>query len=370
MDDRRPRRFGFTLIELLVVIAIIAVLIGLLVPAVQQVRESANRTQCQNNLKQIGLSLNNFHDQHKVFPPGALRSPAKGTVGPFFRRFGVTANGVNHSWAVFVLPYLEQSALRARYNLNADWASPINQAARETPVPLFLCPSAPGASPRYNVSSVRAAGTDYAPDNAYGAALESAGLVDVSVDRNGILQVNKAWSIPEIQDGTSNTFLVSECAGRPDEWRAGALAIVNGQTDGGWADHNNEYITRPVPHQLQQQQRGLQLPPGGRPPRVRGRVGPVHPGRHGHPPVRAADHPQWRRGRPDRLLTPPEVPPCEPWASSSPPWPWRRPPVAGAATAESRSTRSPGSSATPASRPPASRCTSPRPAPPRSRTSR
>jgi prepilin-type processing-associated H-X9-DG protein len=144
---------------------------------------------------------------------------------------------------VFVLPFIEQSAVRARYNLNADWASAANKAAREAHVPVFLCPSAPGPSPRYNVSSVTAAGTDYAPDNGYGAALESAGLVDVSVDRNGILQVNKAWSIPEIRDGTSNTFLVSECAGRPDEWRAGTLAIVNGQTDGGWADDNNEYIT-------------------------------------------------------------------------------------------------------------------------------
>ena len=243
MPKQTLDRRAFTLIELLVVIAIIAILIALLVPAVQKVRAAAARAQCQNNLKQIGLALNNFHGQFKVFPPGALRSPATGTVGPFYKRFGVTANGVRHSWALFILPYIEQDALFKQYKINSDWAAAVNQAARETPVSIFVCPASAGAHPRMNVSSVKAAGTDYAPNNAYGAALESLGLVDVSTDRNGILQVNKAWSIPEIRDGTSNTFLVSECAGRPDEWRAGGLAIVNGQTDGGWADHNNEYIT-------------------------------------------------------------------------------------------------------------------------------
>jgi prepilin-type N-terminal cleavage/methylation domain-containing protein/prepilin-type processing-associated H-X9-DG protein len=242
----RSSRRGFTLIELLVVIAIIAILIGLLLPAVQKVREAAARMSCQNNLKQLGLAFHTFHSTKGFFPPGALRSPASGTVGPFYQKFGVTTNGVRHSFAVFILPYMEQENVAKLYSINSDWASAANQQARETSIKLFLCPSAP-SGPRFNQKTVsgvviKAAATDYAPNNAYGAELEGLGLVDVTVDRRGILQVNGAWSIPEIIDGTSQTIMLSECAGRPDEYRAGKLAIPNGQTDGGWADHDNEYI--------------------------------------------------------------------------------------------------------------------------------
>jgi hypothetical protein len=90
---------------------------------------------------------------------------------------------------------------------------------------------------------VRAAAGDYAPDNAYSATLEGLGLVDVAVNRDGVLEVNEAWSIAEIRDGTSNTSVIAEDAGRPDEWRSGRLAIAKGQTDGGWADRDAEYIT-------------------------------------------------------------------------------------------------------------------------------
>src|ERR1700730_18149665 len=109
------RRQGFTLIELLVAIAIIAILIGLLVPAVQKVREAANRMACSNNLKQIGLALHNYHDAHGRFPPG-------GVIGPFSQAgFSISA-GVKHGWALFLLPYIEQQALADRYR----WDVPFN----------------------------------------------------------------------------------------------------------------------------------------------------------------------------------------------------------------------------------------------------
>jgi prepilin-type N-terminal cleavage/methylation domain-containing protein/prepilin-type processing-associated H-X9-DG protein len=242
-----PLRRGFTLIELLVVIAIIAILIGLLLPAVQKVREAAARMSCQNNLKQLGLGLHNYQSTTGYFPPGALRSPATGTVTPFYQKFGVTTNGVRHSWSIFVLPYIEQDNLYRQYNLNADWAAAANQAVRETPVKTFICASSPGGGARFyqktvNGVVIRAAAGDYGPNNGYGADLEGLGLVDASADRTGILKVNASYSVPEIGDGTSNTILLSECAGRPDRYQAGRLVSTGTQLDGGWADHDNEYI--------------------------------------------------------------------------------------------------------------------------------
>jgi prepilin-type N-terminal cleavage/methylation domain-containing protein len=248
MTTLASRRRGFTLIELLVVIAIIAILIGLLLPAVQKIREAANRMKCTNNLKQIGLGLHNYQTQTGYFPPGALDKDSTSAAAKLTReKLGITTP-TDHSWTVFLLPYIEQDNLAKLYSFNAHWYAPANQQVRETPVPLFLCPSAPSGANRFTTKtvggfSIKAAPGDYAPNNAYGADLEGLGLVDIAANRAGVLQVDNAWSIAEIRDGTSNTSVITECAGRPGRWRAGKLIASTGQSDGAWADRDNEYIT-------------------------------------------------------------------------------------------------------------------------------
>src|SRR5437016_1842645 len=119
-------RKAFTLIELLVVIAIIAILLGLLLPAVQKVRESANRLKCQNNLKQIGLSCHQYHDTYKSFPPGYLASAPYPDTAPGW------------GWAAFLLPYIEQENLFRRI----DFSWPVEKSsAIQVPLAMFQCPS-------------------------------------------------------------------------------------------------------------------------------------------------------------------------------------------------------------------------------------
>src|SRR6185436_15983474 len=129
---REPRRNAFTLIELLVVIAIIAILIGLLVPAVQRVREAAARLQCKNNLKQIGVAFHNYHTAFNHFPPG-FSSQAASVDG--------ASLGKGWGWGVYLLPYLDQANLYNQLDLTKDIADPVNAQVRITSLPVFRCPS-------------------------------------------------------------------------------------------------------------------------------------------------------------------------------------------------------------------------------------
>jgi prepilin-type N-terminal cleavage/methylation domain-containing protein len=161
----RPSRRAFTLIELLVVIAIIAILIALLLPAVQQAREAARRTQCRNNMKQLGLALHNYHDVFSKFPPSRLNA---GVYYASLFYLPKPATYKNTSGWTLLLPYIEQSALYQQYDHNqaASWAHPYdgytpdqmaghannNYAVVSTKVPAFLCPT--DSSNNYNYTSM------------------------------------------------------------------------------------------------------------------------------------------------------------------------------------------------------------------------
>lgn len=141
------RRRGFTLIELLVVIAIIAVLIALLLPAVQQAREAARRTQCKNNLKQLGLAFHNYHDTHGCFASGYV-SDWRDTAN----RDPQTWDGPpGYAWGALLLPFLEQTNLQRAFNMNRPCWHPDNAAVARTKLPVFLCPSVSGGDAGFAV---------------------------------------------------------------------------------------------------------------------------------------------------------------------------------------------------------------------------
>lgn len=198
------RRTAFTLIELLVVIAIIAVLVGLLVPAVQKVRDSAARMQCSNNLKQIGTAFHNYHSHFKRFPTG-FASKANAVDGPSL--------GPGWGWGAHLLPYLEQDALYAQIAFGKDISDPANSAARSTSVPVFLCPADRPTTASFTVKNAGGSAIcDVAFANYVGMAgnNEVTGFPDTSNGKPGILLRNSRVRVLDITDGTSNTVLVGE----------------------------------------------------------------------------------------------------------------------------------------------------------------
>jgi prepilin-type N-terminal cleavage/methylation domain-containing protein/prepilin-type processing-associated H-X9-DG protein len=227
----RPRK-AFTLIELLVVIAIIAILIGLLLPAVQKVREAAFRMKCQNNLKQIGLALHSYHDANLYFPPGYIdgntdpNSTPDNDVGPGW------------GWASFLLPYLEQGNVYRQINFNQPVGSGVNAQISQQVLTIFQCPSDPYQQPvpiydsSFSSPVATVAHGNYVGCNGWEECFNGAGgnpqpgpggdgLSGLyGPAGRGLFYRNSRTNFASVTDGTSNTIFVGERSGdhSPSTW--------------------------------------------------------------------------------------------------------------------------------------------------------
>jgi prepilin-type N-terminal cleavage/methylation domain-containing protein len=239
----RPRRTAFTLIELLVVIAIIAILIGLLLPAVQKVREAAARMACSNNLKQLGLALHNYHDANNKFPPGAQQAvfpnPKPAAVANQTHcntPTGACINGT--SWIVFTLPFFEQENLYRLYRFDLAYNSPENGAnVGSQVVKTLYCPSGPDArrflDPNTNLTTnptthyygvmgpggptdnhtIVLNGTTYTyrqGDSGANAAWSGNGMFSQYRESSGSISTFRVVKLTDVNDGLTNTLMLAE----------------------------------------------------------------------------------------------------------------------------------------------------------------
>jgi len=220
LQKLHKRQRAFTLIELLVVIAIIAVLIALLLPAVQQAREAARRSQCKNNLKQLGLAMHNYHDIHNTFPPGFIQAPPS-TLNQF-------------TWTVMIFPMLELGNLYNMVDFNSNAGSPVAGTPTEqilrTPIAAMQCPSESNGGKicwgnwvtgNYGANAGMGPMTQILTDADYAATRSRPGI--------GPFEANTRTRTGDFTDGMSNTILVSELRnGRGADDHRGVLHYPEG----------------------------------------------------------------------------------------------------------------------------------------------
>ncbi len=202
------RQRGFTLIELLVVIAIIAVLIALLLPAVQQAREAARRTQCKNNLMQVGLALQNYILGHDVLPPGSLNAS-----GPINSKEDATQYHLG--WMVQILPYMEQGNVYNHVDFTKSIYAQENNPVRSRMIASFICPSDPHNRGTVGISNYCGVHNDYE--------------TSIDVNQNGVLYLNSSVRYEQVKDGSSNTIYVMESLGNMGSdlgWMSGTRATL------------------------------------------------------------------------------------------------------------------------------------------------
>ncbi len=223
---------GFTLVELLVVIAIIGILVALLLPAVQTARETARRLECFNHLKQIGLAIHMYHDDHKEVPPGW---------------FGESPDSAIH---VRLLPYLELQNIYDRYNFDEPWNAPENHEATRIDIGVFVCPTAPRDDSRRYVTDYCV--NEYIHPSAQ-SILRASGVRKRSTYQGFYRNPPSAGgeghpltvTFAEIEDGLSNTFMIFEDAGRPLSYVDGR-EVGTGVSGARWADRRSEIWTHDI----------------------------------------------------------------------------------------------------------------------------
>lgn len=248
---RRPAN-GFTLIELLVVVAIIGVLVGLLLPAVQSAREAARRTQCQNNLRQVGIGLHNHHAARDCFPTA------------------VSTGSVRHYWCAQMLPFVDNNPLTGMYDYSVLWNHVNNREAVQVPLSFMSCPATPGGPlphPQFKIGSPAwgAAAADYVGSTGPNPGLWTAVPAIVSTPDPGsgnrlgffagtVQPGRKGRQARQMTDGLSQSIAVVESAGRPQVWAFGRMVPQSGMLSSpagtkyyvrlcGWADPNTNDCT-------------------------------------------------------------------------------------------------------------------------------